>query len=39
MLEDVELKIAEMLRRRQPYNVIAKTLKVSTKTISKVRDS
>lgn len=35
-LMNVDLEIAERLHRRQPYNVIAKELRVSAKTISKV---
>lgn len=37
MLKSLQLEIAEKLFRRQPYNVIAKELKASPKTISKVR--
>jgi uncharacterized protein YerC len=35
-LMNVKLEIAERLHRRQPYNVIAKELRVSAKSISKV---
>jgi len=35
-LNDVELEIARRIRERQPYNVIARDLKVSAKTIAKV---
>jgi len=35
-MEHIELEIARRLRERQPYNVIAEDLRVSTKTIAKV---
>ncbi|MFH0897850.1 MAG: hypothetical protein V1850_07405 [Candidatus Bathyarchaeota archaeon] len=35
-MKNVDLEIAEKLHERQPYNVIAKELRVSAKTISKV---
>ena len=35
-MNDVELEIARRIRERQPYNVIARDLKVSAKTIAKV---
>jgi len=37
MLKSLDLEIAEKLFKRQPYNVIARELRASPKTISKVR--